>query len=208
MSKKISRCSRCRRVSEKLSLKGDKCLGPKCPLVKRNYPPGQHGPESKRHAKLSGYGKQLREKQTAKRIYGLRERQFANYVAEAAHKTGDTGEYLINYLESRLDNVVFRAGLAGSRESARQIVSHGHVTVNGKKVNIPSYRVRVGEEIALSAASRGKKLFADIADKLAKTHAPGWLGIEPAQVSVRILNKPAADNLPFNSRAIVEFYSR
>ena len=152
-----SKCSKCRRASEKLFLKGEKCMGPKCPLLKRNFPPGQHGSSGK-HKKPSSYGRQLAEKQEAKRHYGLRERQFANYVAEAARKTGDTSKYLINYLEARLDNAVYRMGFAPSRSMARQIVSHGHITVNGKKLDIASYRVKVGDEIALSAKAKGKKV--------------------------------------------------
>ena len=130
-----SKCSKCRRAGDKLFLKGDKCLGPKCPLLKRNFPPGQHGASSKRN-KPSSYGRQLAEKQEAKRSYGLRERQFANYVTEASGKPGDTGKILLQYLESRLDNVVYRMGIAPTRRAARQFVSHKHITINNEVVNI------------------------------------------------------------------------
>jgi len=208
MPKKIdSKCSKCRRAGTKLFLKGEKCLGPKCALVKRNFPPGQHGAGAKR-SKLSGYGKQLREKQQAKQMYGLRERQFANYVNAAAKKTGDTSRILIELLESRLDNIVYRMGIAPSRVLARQMVSHGHFTVNGKKLDIPSYSVKVSDVIAITDKSKSKRLFENIADKLAKYEAPSWLHVDVAKLSAKVLNKPTAENLPFNSKVIIEFYSR
>ena len=200
-------CSQCRRAKEKLFLKGEKCAGPKCPMLKRPYAPGQHGP-TKKGSKLSDYGKQLKEKQEAKRIYGLRERQFANYVAEASSKTGDTGKFLLQYLESRLDNVVFRMGLAKSRALARQLVNHGHITVNGKKVDIPSYRVRVSEVVALTSKSVSKKLFENLTETLSKVEAPVWLGLDAKTASAKILNTPSVDSTPFSAKAIIEFYSR
>lgn len=203
-----SKCSKCRRAGDKLFLKGDKCLGPKCPLLKRNFPPGQHGPTTKKHAKPSSYGRQLAEKQEAKRHYGLRERQFANYVAEASLKTGDTSKFLINYLEARLDNVIYRMGFAPSRSMARQIVSHGHVTVNGKKLDIASYRVKVGDEIALSAKAKTKKAFEKLAEKLAKYEAPSWLHVDASKFAAKVLNTPSVEVVPFNPKAIIEFYSR
>lgn len=206
-NQKISICSHCRSAGEKLFLKGEKCFGPKCPLVKRNYAPGQHGP-GKRHVKVSGYGKQLRQKQQAKNVYGLRERQFSNYVAAATEKTGDTSKILIGFLESRLDNVAYRMGLVSSRAAARQLVGHGHITVNGKKVDIPSFRVRVGDVVALSADAKNKKQFEKITEKLAKVEAPVWLGLDAQQASAKILNTPAWDNPSFDAKAIIEFYSR
>mgnify|MGYP003828336443 CR=1 FL=1 len=200
-------CSQCRRAKEKLFLKGEKCAGPKCPMLKRPYAPGQHGP-TKKGSKLSDYGKQLKEKQEAKRIYGLRERQFANYVAEASSKIGDTGKFLLQYLESRLDNVVFRMGLAKSRALARQLVNHGHITVNGKKVDIPSYRVRVSEVVALTSKSVSKKLFENLTETLSKVEAPVWLGLDAKTASAKILNTPSVDSTPFSAKAIIEFYSR
>ncbi len=202
-----SKCSKCRRAGEKLFLKGDKCLGPKCPILKRNFPPGQHGVASKRN-KPSSYGRQLREKQEAKQHYGLRERQFENYVEEAARKIGDTSKYLINYLESRLDNVVFRMGFAPSRSMARQLVSHGHITVNGKKLDIASYRVKVGDEIALSTKAHSKKAFENLAEKLGKYEAPSWLHVDAKKFAAKVLNTPTVDVVPFNPKAIIEFYSR
>lgn len=208
MSIKInSKCAQCRRATEKLMLKGDKCLGPKCPLGKRNYPPGMHGPDQKR-AKISGYGKQLREKQKVKKIYGILERQFANYVAEAESKVGDTSKYLLSYLESRLDNVVYRMGFCKSRIAARQVVGHGHITVNGRKTDIPSYRVRVGDVIALRESDKNKTSFQSIGERLAKAEPPSWIGIDAQTVSAKILNTPIADNPIFNANSIIEFYSR
>jgi small subunit ribosomal protein S4 len=200
-------CSQCRRAGQKLFLKGEKCLGPKCPMVKRNFVPGQHGPTA-RNKKLSGYGKQLREKQQAKKMYGLRERQFSNYVAEASRKTGDTSKYLVTYLESRLDNVIFRMGLSPSRPAARQLVSHGLVTVNGKKVDIPSYRVRASEEVGVKESAKSKKIFENITEKLSKVEAPSWMHVDTKKIAAKILNAPVLDNPPFNPKAIIEFYSR
>lgn len=201
-------CSQCRRAKEKLFLKGDKCAGPKCPMIKRPYAPGQHGPTKKGARKLSDYGKQLKEKQEAKRTYGLRERQFSNYVTEASSKPGDTGKFLLQYLESRLDNVVYRIGLAKSRALARQLTNHGHIIVNGKKVDIPSYRVRVGEVIALSPKAAKKKSFENIGEILSKVEAPIWLGVDSKTASAKILNTPSVGNTPFSAKMIIEFYSR
>ncbi|MFA6548261.1 MAG: 30S ribosomal protein S4 [Candidatus Magasanikbacteria bacterium] len=191
----------CRKYGEKL------CDSVKCPLTKRPYPPGQHGP-SKKRPKISGYGKQLLEKQKVKRIYGILERQFSNYVAEASKKVGDTSKILLNYLESRLDNVTYRAGLAPSRAAARQMVNHGHLTVNGEKVDIPSYRVKVGQVVAASPIAKNKKLFEGISEKLQKVEAPSWLGVDSKTASVKILNAPTVENPNFNPKAIIEFYSR
>lgn len=191
----------CRRFGEKL------CDSPKCPVVKRNYPSGQHG-QSQKRAKVSGYGKQLKEKQKAKWMYGLMERQFRKYVEEAARKTGDTGKFLLTYLESRLDNVIYRCGLAPSRAAARQMVSHGHITVNGKKVNIPSYRVRVGEVIAVKEGKKNKKLFENKAQTLQKVEPPAWLALDANNLSAKVLNVPGNSNPNFNPKVIIEFYSR
>lgn len=176
-------------------------------LAKRNFPAGQHGVQRKR-AKVSGYGKQLREKQKVKLTYGLKEKQFANYVEEASRKTGDTSQYLLSYLESRLDNVVFRAGLAKTRPAARQMVSHGMITINGKKVDIASYRVRVGEIIALKAKSMKSKLFEGITETLAKKEAPAWLSVDAKAVTAKVVNQPTLLNPNFDANAIAGFYSR
>lgn len=208
MSQKInSRCALCRRAGEKLLIKGEKCQSPKCPFIKRSYPPGQHGADARR-IKLSGYGAQLKEKQKAKRIYGLIERQFSNYVAEASERTGDTSKFLLNYLESRLDNVVYRMGLAKARTTARQIVRHGHISVNGKKVDIPSYRVRVGDVVAVETLSGAKKGFEKSEEQLAKIEAPMWLGVDAKTRSAKVLNAPQTQNPGFDAKAVIEFYSR
>ncbi len=191
----------CRKYGQKL------CDSPKCPVTKRSYPAGVHGP-NKRHTKQSVYGKQLFEKQKAKQLYGLLEKQFSNYVAEASKKTGDTSNFLVNYLESRLDNVIYRMGLASSRRAGRQLVSHGHITVNGKKVDIPSFRVRVSEEIGLAEKSKTSPLFEKITEKLSKVEAPGWLGLDPKKVSAKVLNSPTTDDPGFMAKSIIEFYSR
>ncbi len=208
LTKKVTTyCAQCRRAGEKLLLKGDKCLTAKCPFAKRSYPPGQHGPNQK-HVKMSGYGKQLREKQKAKIIYGLIERQFANYVAEASKKTGDTSKYLLNYLESRLDNVVFRMGFGKSRANARQMVRHGLMTVNGKKVDIPSFRVRIGDVVSLSDIAKKKKGYTDLSERMAKVEVPAWAAVDPKTVSGKVLNAPAVEKPNFNAKSIIEFYSR
>jgi small subunit ribosomal protein S4 len=191
----------CRLYGEKL------CDSPKCPITRRNYPAGQHGADRK-HAKLSGYGKQLREKQKAKRLYGILERQFANYVAEAAKKTGDTSKILLSYLESRLDNVVYRSAIASSRAAARQMVAHGHITVNGKKLDIPSYRVRVGDVIAIKESAKKSKLFEGVAEKMGKAELPAWIAAEPKTVTAKVLNTPTLELPQFNAKSIIEFYSR
>jgi len=202
-----TKCSQCRRAGQKLFLRGEKCQGPKCPLLKRKYAPGQHGP-TQRGGSKTAYGKQLREKQSAKQLYGLREKQFVRYVEEATRKTGNTGDLLLSALESRLDNAVYRTGLAPSRAGARQVVNHGHITVNGKKVDIPSYKVRIGEEISLTESSKKKPLFAEIIERLSKVEAPAWLNIEPKNIKAKILNTPSLENPPFSVKAIIEFYSR
>lgn len=201
-------CSQCRRAGEKLFLKGDKCSSPKCPILKRNFPPGQHGPTARKGGKMSGYGKQLREKQKVKKMYGLMEKQFSNYVAEAARKPGDTSKYLLMYLESRLDNAVYRAGFTKSRAGARQMVRHGSVSINDKKIDIPSYRVKVGEVISLSSKAKNKKGFEGLSEKLSKIEAPSWLGVDAKEVKAKILNTPTVADTNFNAKSIIEFYTR
>lgn len=191
----------CRLWGEKL------CDSPKCPVLRRGQPAGQHGAARKR-AKFSSYGKQLREKQKAKRLYGILERQFSNYVSEASRKTGDTSKILLEYLESRLDNVVYRAGLAFSRAAARQAVTHGHITVNGKKLDIPSYRVRVGESVAVADNSKTSKLFAELGESLSKKEFPAWLAVDAGKLSAKVLNRPTLDRPNFDANIIIGFYSR
>jgi small subunit ribosomal protein S4 len=191
----------CRLYGEKL------CDSAKCPITRRNYPSGQHGQERKR-AKLSGFAKQLREKQKAKFVYGLLERQFSNYVAEASKKTGDTSKIFLSYLESRLDNVVFRSGFAASRRLARQLVTHGHITVNGRKLDIPSYRVKVGDVVSIKEGSKKSKVFESLAERMSKTEAPSWLAVEPKNSTGKVLNAPSLERPNFDAKLIVEFYSR
>jgi len=208
MSQKVnSKCAQCRRAGEKLMLKGDKCVGPKCPFVKRSYPPGMHGPDKKR-VKISGYGKQLKEKQKIKRIYGMLERQFSNLVAEASLKEGDTSKILTSYLESRLDNAVFRAGFAKSRLSARQLVSHGLITVNGRRVDVPSFRAKPGMIIAVKENKKKKRIMENLSERIAKAELPSWVSVNPEALSAKILNEPVLENPNFNAQSIIEYYSR
>ena len=177
-------------------------------LARRPYAPGVHGPTSR--TRQTDFGKQLREKQKAKRIYGLNERQFRNLFDEAVAKRGDSGQTLLMLLEQRLDNVVFRAGFAKTRAAARQAVSHAHFLVNEKKVNVPSYRVRVGETITLRQNKRQKALWKGIEDGLAKRENPSWVAVRAADYAAQITAVPAGQDLqqPFDVKLIVEFYSR
>ena len=201
-------CRLCRREGTKLFLKGTKCTSDRCPLEKRNFPPGQHGKDRK--AKVVGYGLQLREKQKTKRIYFTLEQQFRNYFERAARKPGVTGELLIQQLERRLDNVAFRLGFAMSRRQARQVVRHGHVQVNGKKVNIPSYQVNVGDEIAIRDHAKKHVIIEQGAQYAAANPVPAWLEANFENMSGRILALPSRKdvNLPINEQLIVELYSK
>lgn len=178
-------------------------------LARRPYAPGVHGPSAGR-SRITDYGKQLREKQKAKRMYGLSERQFRNVFEEAVAKQGNSSETLIQFLERRLDNVIYRAGFVKTRAAARQAVSHAHFMVNGKKVNIPSYRVRPGEIIALRENKRGKGLWKGIEETLSKRENLSWLALSAKEASVKVSSDPAGTDLqqPFDSTLIVEFYSR
>lgn len=177
-------------------------------LVRRPFAPGMHGPESR--ARVTDYGKQLREKQKAKRLYGLTERQFSNLFAEVSRKKGNTGEMLVQELEARLDNVVYRAGFAKTRPAARQAVSHAHFTVNGEKVNIPSYRVRVGDVVGIRENKKNKGNLKGAEDVLAKKENLSWLAIDGKTLSAKVTGRPAGTELqqPFDAKMIVEFYSR
>ncbi len=192
----------------KLFLKGGKCFTDKCPVEKRNFAPGQHGKDRK--AKIVGYGLQLREKQKAKRIYFTQEGQFRNYFEKAATTKGVTGEVLLQQLERRLDNVVYRMGLAVARRQARQIVRHGHVQVNGRKVNIPSFQVSVGDEIAIRENSKKLPILEGAKDFASHQTAPNWLQIDRDNYTARVTALPVrADiNLPVNEQLIVELYSK
>ncbi len=201
-------CRLCRREGMKLFLKGAKCFSDKCPIEKRNFAPGQHGKDRK--AKIVGYGLQLREKQKTKRMYFTQEGQFRNYFEKAARGKGVTGEMLLQQLERRLDNVVYRLGFGMSRRQARQLVRHGHVHVNGHKVNIPSYEVSVGEEITIRESSRKLAVLEQSKEFASHQNAPGWLEIDRENFKGRILSLPKRDEIqmPVNEQLIVELYSK
>jgi small subunit ribosomal protein S4 len=192
----------------KLFLKGAKCFTDKCPVEKRNFAPGQHGRDRK--AKIVGYGLQLREKQKAKRIYFAQETQFRNYFEKAAKTKGVTGEVLLQQLERRLDNVVFRLGFAQARRQARQLVRHGHVAVNGRKVNIPSFQVSVGDEITIRENSRKLAVLEAAKEFASHQPSPAWLEINRDAYTGRVLALPKREdiNLPVNEQLIVELYSK
>jgi len=200
-------CRLCRRENQKLFLKGDRCYSDKCAITRRAYAPGQHGQGRK---KLSEYGLQLREKQKARRYYGLLEGQFAHYFEMASKMKGVTGENLLSLLERRLDNVVYRLGFAMSRPEARQLVRHGHFTVNGSKVNIPSYIVTTGEVIALAAKSRSLDKIKSSLEANASKGAPKWLDFDAANFSGKVVAEPAREDidLPIEEHLIVELYSK
>ncbi len=192
----------------KLFLKGAKCFTEKCPVEKRNFAPGQHGRDRK--AKIVGYGLQLREKQKAKRIYFTQEGQFRNYFEKAARTKGVTGEVLLQQLERRLDNIVFRMGFAVARRQARQLVRHGHVAVNGRKVNIPSFQVNVGDEITIRENSKKLPILEAAKEFASHQPVPSWLEINRDNFSGRLLALPKREdiNLPVNEQLIVELYSK
>ncbi|MEW6662788.1 MAG: 30S ribosomal protein S4 [Bacillota bacterium] len=200
-------CRQCRREGAKLYLKGDRCYSDKCAVTRRAFAPGQHGQGRK---KLSEYGVQLREKQKARRIYGVLERQFRNYFAKADRQKGVTGENLLRLLERRLDNVVYRLGFGLSRNEARQLVRHGHFTVNGKKVNIPSYLVRPGDEIAVKETSKDSPKIKEIAETLHHKNPPAWLELQADQLRGRMVTLPSREDIdaPVQEHLIVELYSR
>jgi small subunit ribosomal protein S4 len=201
-------CRLCRREGTKLFLKGAKCFSDKCPIEKRNFAPGQHGRDRK--AKIVGYGLQLREKQKAKRIYFTLEGQFREYYEKASRAKAVTGLRLIQQLECRLDNVAFRLGFASSRRQARQIVRHGHVEVNGRKVNIPSYQISVGDEIKVRANSQKLVVVEGAREFASHQPAPSWLSVDHNSLSGKVLSLPKREdvNLPVNEQLIVELYSK
>jgi small subunit ribosomal protein S4 len=201
-------CRLCRREGMKLFLKGAKCFTDKCPVEKRNFAPGQHGKD--RRAKIVGYGLQLREKQKTKRMYFVLEGQFRNYFEHAARRQGVTGEVLLQQLERRLDNVVFRLGFGASRRQARQLVRHGHVNVNGHRVNIPSYEIRVNDEIAIRENSKKLPVVAQALEFTSHNPVPAWLQVDRDAMTGRVLSLPRRDeiNLPVNEQLIVELYSK
>ena len=201
-------CRLCRREGMKLFLKGERCYTEKCAIEKRNFAPGQHG--KTRKAKLAGYGVQLREKQKVKRIYGVLEDQFRRYFEAAERQRGITGDTLLQLLERRLDNVAYRMGLATSRPQARQLVRHGHVQVNGRKVDVPSYSVRVGEAISVRSTSQKDTAIVHALEEVKGRGVPEWLSFDAEKMSGRINSLPtrAQINLPVQEQLIVELYSK
>jgi small subunit ribosomal protein S4 len=191
----------------KLFLKGTRCMGPKCAIERRPYPPGQHG---RGRIKESEYLVQLREKQKARRIYGVLEKQFRRYYEEATHAKGVTGTRLLQLLELRLDNVVYRGGLAMSRDQARQFVTHGHFQVNGRKVDIPSYRVKAGDVVAVRERSRSVGRIVEAAAFAAGRHIPEWLVLEAGELKISVVSEPARGviDVPVQEQMIVELYSK
>lgn len=200
-------CRICRREGEKLFIKGDRCYTEKCAIERRKYPPGQHGQGFK---KLSDYGVQLREKQKVRKMYGLLEKQFRRYFYDADRAKGITGEVLLQLIERRLDTIVFRMGFAPNRRRARQLIGHGHILVNGKKVNLPSYSIKRGDLVEVKEASRD---MAEIVDSLSKSEhrgLPGWVEVESANFQGKVLHIPSRDEiqLPVQEQLIVELYSK
>ena len=203
-----ARCRLCRREGMKLFLKGARCLTDKCAFERRGYAPGEHG--KSRRTKETNYGLQLREKQKARRIYGLLERQFRHTFTKASEAKGVTGEVLLQMLERRLDNVVFRLGLAPSRSAARQLVRHRHFAVNGKNVDIPSYQVRPGDEVQVREKSRELTVVKHSLDSRKGQGVPDWLELHAERLSGRVLHVPtrASIGVPINEQLIVELYSK
>ncbi|MCL4828660.1 MAG: 30S ribosomal protein S4 [Caldilinea sp.] len=205
-------CKLCRREGQKLFLKGERCLSPKCAIERRAFPPGVHGKKQTFRRKTSDYGLQLREKQKARRIYGVLERQFRRYFEEANRTKGMTGVNLLAMLEKRLDNVVYRLGFADSRAQARQLVRHGHFEVNGRKTDIPSFQVSVGDVITVRESARNKGYFKERAQIMqgGSSSVPAWLRASVVDMKGEVLGAPAREDIeiPLNEQLIVEYYSR
>jgi small subunit ribosomal protein S4 len=203
-------CRLCRRETTKLFLKGTKCLTEKCPVERRPYPPGQHGQTGGRPRKASEYAKQLREKQKVRRIYGLTERQFRSTYDIVTREPGVKGTNLLIALESRLDNIVHRMGFAASRKAARQLIGHGHVEVNGRRVDIPAYRVLPGQEVRLAAASRELVAVKLAQEAASRGQTVRWLSVDAEKASGRLTERPTRDAIPINAQEqlIVELYSK
>ena len=200
-------CRLCRREGDKLFLKGERCYSAKCAMERRPYAPGQHG---NRRSKMSEYGLQLRTKQKAKRIYGVLETQFRNYYEKAAHQKGITGENLLILLEMRLDNVAYRAGLGRSRTEARQIVRHNHILINGKKVNIPSYQMKVGDVITVKEKSQSLAGIKTIIETTSTRAIPEWMDADLENFTAKVVEKPVREQIqiPVEETLIVELYSK
>jgi small subunit ribosomal protein S4 len=203
-------CKLCRREGTKLFLKGTRCLTEKCAIERRAYAPGQHGQSTGRRRKASEYARQLREKQKVKRIYGMSERQFRNVFERVSHEPGVTGEALLVALESRLDNLVYRMGFAASRRDARQLVRHRHIQVNGKPVDVPSYRVRVGDEVRVAEGSRELSRVRAALEQAARGQPLAWLVVDGDKAVGRMTERPTRDAIPIaaQEQLIVELYSK
>ncbi|MDA1329956.1 MAG: 30S ribosomal protein S4 [Chloroflexi bacterium] len=204
-------CKLCRREGEKLFLKGERCFSPKCAIERRNYPPGPHGRSSQwRRSRESDFGKQLRAKQKARRVYGVLERQFRRYFKEALKSRGLTGLTMLQMLESRMDNVIYRMGFASSRAQARQLVSHGHFLVNGRRTDVPSMLIKEGDIIELREGSRKKTFFKELSDLAKARNAPEWVERDLKKFSGSIKRIPERSEIDanLNEQLIVEFYSR
>jgi small subunit ribosomal protein S4 len=203
-------CKLCRREGMKLFLKGERCLSAQCAMERRAYAPGMHGRQRQFRSQVSDYGQQLREKQRARRIYGVFERQFRRYFGLAEQMRGQTGANLLSILERRLDNVVYRLGMADSRAQARQLVNHGHFEVNGRKLSIPSALVKAGDVIRVRDTRRRNGYFGNLAEVLEHQSVPGWLSLNAADLSGTVLSLPTREQIdvPLSEQLIVEFYSR
>ena len=200
-------CRICRREGLKLFLKGSRCYSRKCAFERRSTPPGMN---TQRRRKVSEFGLQLREKQKVRKSYSVLEKQFRNYFEKAEQRKGMTGENLLRMLEMRLDNVVFRMGLARSRAEARQLVTHGHFTVNGRPTNIPSFNTKVGDRIDVRESRRGREYFKGASEQIKAAQVPEWVSVDAAKLSGSILSEPVREQMPmeFNEQLVVEFYSR
>jgi len=200
-------CRICRREGLKLFLKGSRCYSRKCSFERRSTPPGMN---TQRRRKVSEFGIQLREKQKVRKTYSVLEKQFRNYFEKAEQRKGMTGENLLRLLEMRLDNVVYRMGLARSRAEARQLVTHGHFTVNGRPTNIPSYGTKTGDRVEVRESRRGREYFKTAAETVKAAQIPEWVSVDAAKLSGSILSEPAREQMPqeFNEQLVVEFYSR
>lgn len=204
-------CRLCRREGEKLFLKGSRCLSPKCAIERRNYAPGAHGKEGQmKKGRTSDYANQLREKQKARRIYGVLERQFRNYYDAAIRSRGLTGEVMLQQLESRLDNVVFRLGFAENRAQARVLVTHGHFNVNGRRTDVPSMQLKPGDVVEVREGSRTRTYFKALADVAESRNAPIWLNRDVTHLSGKMVQLPSRQDIDaaVNEQLIVEYYSR
>lgn len=208
MARNTDKCRNCRREGEKLYLKGEKCFTDKCPVERRAYAPGQHGQKS--GARMSDYGKQLREKQKLRRTYGVLERQFRNIYAEASRSKGVTGERLLQLLECRLDNIAYRMGFGASRAEARQVVRHNGVLVNGRRVNIPSYHVRPGDTVEVVSKAKEQLRIKAAAEAVSGRGVPEWLDVDTKGLKGTLKTMPARVDLPstINESLVIELYSK